>query len=324
MDSESDIRAFFNPTSQLLHSPFLMNGMEHAVDVLNHVIAHGQKVMVFGDYDVDGTTATAMMSDFLLAMETPHEIYIPDRHREGYGLSVQAVESAIQMECKLLITLDCGIRALEPVQLARAAGMKVIICDHHEPGPEAPKANAILNPKKTNCGYPFKGLSGAGVTFKLIQAFFENQGHGWESMEDYLDLLAISTAADIVPVVDENRVLLISGLSQLNKPQRREGIQELLVQAKKEEGVLSMTDLVFVIAPRINAAGRLKSGELAVNLLRTHRDSKSKRELAEILEKLNQTRRGLDTQIKVEALEQLEINQHFGLTHSTVVYGDQW
>ena len=319
--SELQVRQFFSPSSLEVHDPFLMSDMEKAVQQLLYTISQGHKIMVYGDYDVDGTTAVSMMSDFLDEVPADHITYIPDRFQEGYGVSMLGIETAINENCKLIITLDCGIRALKPIAKAKENGIKVIVCDHHEPGHELPPAFAILNPKKENCNYPFKELSGAGVGFKLIQAFSQEQGLDWDDIAHHLDLLALSIAADMVSIQGENRFLASQGLKILNSNHRRTGLDLLLTKAKRNEIQLTISDLVFALAPRINAAGRLGSASDAILVLKNSGALKTKQKTVVKIEKLNGQRKLLDQRTKEEALEQIKLSNNHQLTHCTVVNG---
>ena len=325
LQNQEHLDKYFRPRFQSSHDPMKLKGMDKALELIKEAIFQQKKIMVYGDYDVDGTTAVSMMSDFLWQHEAVFTPYIPDRYEEGYGVSAKGIDTAIEQGVRLLITLDCGIRAVEHIERARTAGIDVIVCDHHEPGEALPKANAILNPKQADCDYPFDGLSGAGVAFKLIHAFAIDQGYDDNYMARFLDLLALSIAADIVPVIDENRTFLILGLQRLNSKEVRSGFKALLDAAKFNKEKVNLGDLLFVIAPRINAAGRLKSGQLAVEVLR-HRgdDLEALRKLAQELEETNQERRSLDEGITAEALEQCTSNNFFGATHSNVVSGKEW
>ncbi len=325
LSDKQSLDRYFQPQFKDSHSPQLLLNMDKALSLLQDAISKKKKIMVYGDYDVDGTTAVSMMADFLWQHEALFTAYIPDRYKEGYGLSVEGVKSAIDSDVALLITLDCGIRAVENIRMAREAGIEVIVCDHHEPGENLPPASAILNPKQENCTYPFDGLSGAGVGFKLIQAFADASGYDEEYMLRFTDLLAVSIAADIVPVIDENRIFLTLGLQRLNSKHLRPGLKALLEAAQFSKEKLNLGDLLFVIAPRINAAGRLKSGMLAVQVLRDRgEDPEALRKMALDLEKTNQERRSLDEGITAEALEQCVSNHFFECSHCNVVSGEGW
>lgn len=258
---------FFNPKVEHLHEPLLMKNMGEAVKRLVTAISNNQKILIYGDYDVDGTTAVALMFTVLKRHHANIDYYIPDRYKEGYGLSEIGVEFAKENGFDLLITLDCGVKAVSQIQLAVDLGIDVIVCDHHEPGTVLPNA-IVLDPKQKGCKYPFKELSGCGVGFKLMQALFNDQNWDRNELFQHLDLLALSIAADIVSITDENRALAFLGLKLVNEKPRK-AFSELLYLANKK-GPLTLTDLVFIIAPRINAAGRLRSGRAAVQIGRAH------------------------------------------------------
>ena len=308
---------FFRPNLEQLHDPFLMLGMTDAVDRILQAIANEEKILVYGDYDVDGTTAVALLSSYLRSLHPLVESYIPDRYAEGYGLSEQGVNYAHEQGYSLLITLDCGIKAVERIQQANALGIDCIICDHHLPGETLPPALAILDPKQAECPYPYKELCGCGVGFKLIQALALEQKQAFEEIASYLDLVATAIAADIVPLTGENRILAYHGLQQLNASPRP-GLGALLAQTKRK--TLEFSDLVFVVAPRINAAGRMAHGAKAVALLSATAVTAAQ-VLAHEIEQLNSERRSMDAQITQEALEQLK---HLNTPYSTVVMQEDW
>lgn len=317
LHDKTAIDAFFLYDETRLHDPFLMLNMQKAVDRLSEAIGSKQKIMVYGDYDVDGTTSVAMMYSFLKE-KTPCLYYIPDRYEEGYGFSRKGVETAKSENCSLIITLDCGIKDFEVAQFAAEAGIDVIICDHHTPGESVPNA-VVLDPRQSGCDYPFKELSGCGVGFKLLQAWCISNGTDFSEIAEYLDLLAVSIAADIVSVSDENRVLAQFGLELLNKS-LRPGLQALFELAPRE-GMLKLSDLVFGFAPKINAAGRLDSGMKAVQLLITGNISEA-RKIAREINIFNEKRKEIELQITADALEMITSGET-GL-HSTVVYKDDW
>lgn len=319
----AQIRTFFNSASFEVPSAMLLSDMDKALELLIEGVEKKNKWLVFGDYDVDGTTATAMFSNFLREFEVAHDCYIPDRFNEGYGLSMEAVGKAIEEKYDVLITLDCGIRAIKPIAKAKKSGIKVIVCDHHEPGTELPNADAILNPKKEHDRYPFKGLSGAGVGFKLMQAFYQEQGFTEDHLVQHLDLLALSIAADIVPVQEENRYYLARALNHFNERPMNDGLELLLSQAKKAKP-LNVQDLVFTLAPRINAAGRMENGKLAVDLMRNETSRTKKEQLAARLNQLNMERRSLDMSTREEALKQAVEHDAYGALRSVVVHAEQW
>lgn len=310
-------KAFFRPDLGQLHDPFLMLGMAAAVDRILLAIANDEKILVYGDYDVDGTTAVALLSNYLGTLHPKVDTYIPDRYVEGYGLSEIGINYAYEQDYSLLITLDCGIKAVERVEQANALGIDCIICDHHLPGEILPPALAILDPKQAECLYPYKELCGCGVGFKLIQALAQKQNQAAEKIWPFLDLVATAIAADIVPLTGENRILAYHGMQQLNRAPRP-GLASLLAQSKRKP--LEFSDLVFVVAPRINAAGRMAHGGKAVRLL-CAQEATTAQAMAQEIESLNGERRSTDERITQEALEQ--INQ-LNTPYSTVVMQENW
>lgn len=319
IDSFDTAQEFFRPSLDQLHDPFLMKDMEAAVDRLQEAIDEDQKVMLFGDYDVDGTTAVALMYSFL--KDTLQvDYYIPDRYTEGYGLSIQGIDCAKAHDVSLIISLDCGIKAVEKIAYAKSLGIDFIVCDHHTPGEELPDA-IVLDPKRKDCSYPYDELSGCGVGFKLLQGMCEHNNWSTDKLFEHLDLLAVSIGADIVPVTGENRVFCYHGMKILNeKP--RVAFKELLTLAKKEFPV-TLTDVIFSIAPRINAAGRLRSGKHAVALM-VSTDLTEIEGLADDINNDNLERRELDKHITDEALtiieERWKDKDHF----SNVVFKENW
>lgn len=312
-------KSFFKPSLDQLHSPWLMADMEKAVDRINLAREKGERIMVYGDYDVDGTTAVALLSSFLQKNDVVLETYIPDRYKEGYGVSTLGIDTAAENGVALIIALDCGVKAIKKVEYAQSKGIDFIICDHHTPGPELPKALAILDPKRKNCSYPYKGLSGCGVGFKLAQALCEAWDGDPESYWSLLDLLALSIGADIVPMTGENRILAFHGLKKINE-QPSPGLEALLKTSDKAIGNLSISDLVFTLAPRINAAGRIDHGKKAVDLL-SGQDLSSLEQIAQEIDQRNSERRDLDQQISAEALELIDKDSD---RYSTVVYQEHW
>ena len=311
---------FFRPKKEHLHDPFLMKNMASAVERIVMALEHQQKILIYGDYDVDGTTAVALMYTALKPHHDAIDFYIPDRYKEGYGLSEIGVRWAKENGVELLITLDCGVKALSQIQLAVELGIDVIVCDHHEPGESLPLA-LVLDPKQKDCSYPFKELSGCGVGFKLMQALFTAQKWDDELLFQNLDLLALSIAADIVSITDENRVLAFLGLKIVNEKPRR-AFSELLSLAGKK-GPLTLTDLVFIIAPRINAAGRLRSGRTAVQLM-IEENSALIQDLAKEINQDNLDRRLLDKQMTQEALQLIAEDLSFETKSATVVFNPKW
>ena len=294
-------KAFFRPQWQDLHSPFLMRDMDKAVARIHAALEEDQAILVYGDYDVDGTTSVALMSSFLNEKTKKITPYIPDRYTEGYGISFKGIDVAVEKGIQLIIALDCGIKAVDKVAYAKKKGIDFIICDHHLPGEELPQATALLDPKRSDCDYPFDELCGCGIGFKLIQALSESWDEPEEKLFPYLDLVATAIAADIVPMEGENRTLCFFGLAQLHQ-NPRPGIQSLLGSLKKP---VNITDLVFKAAPRINAAGRMDQALVAVDLL-TSKDHNEVKKLVEAIEQFNTERRAIDERITQEALNQIK------------------
>ena len=311
-----EAKQFFRPDFSQLHNPFLMKDMQKAVDRIKTAIEKNEKILVYGDYDVDGTTSVAMLYTFLATLTENIDYYIPDRYTEGYGISLQGIDYAKENNFTLIIALDCGIRAINQVNYANEKEVDFIICDHHNPAKEIPNAVAILNPKQKDCDYPFKELSGCGVGFKLIQGYSEKNNITFEEIQSLFDLLVLSIAADLVPMIDENRVFSFFGLKKINE-NPRVGIKALM-DAAKRKGKWTISDIVFGIAPRINAAGRIEQGKKAVAVL-IENDSFKATKLAQEIERLNKTRIGLDQDITKQALEMIDDNKK-----STVVYSTNW
>ena len=312
-------KTFFRPSWADLHDPFLMQDMEKAVARIEAALKGNEQILVYGDYDVDGTASVALMASYLETKSSQISTYIPDRYEEGYGVSFKGIDYASDNNFSLIIALDCGVKAIDKVAYATSKDIDFIICDHHRPGKELPAAVAILDPKRPDCAYPFKELCGCGVGFKLIQALASNTGKSVESLSPYLDLVATAIGADIVPIVGENRVLAYFGLKVINS-NPRPGFKALINQMKKE--VLSITDVVFNIAPRINAAGRMKHGNYAVSLLK-ETDLENAELAANAIEVFNTNRREADKRITQEALLQIE-NLNETQTATTVVYQADW
>ena len=310
---------FFRPSLEDLHDPFLMKDMELAVQRIEKAVSEGENILVYGDYDVDGTTSVALMSSYLKSFYPNVATYIPDRYDEGYGVSYKGIDFAEDNDFSLIIALDCGVKAIEKVAYASEKGVDFIICDHHRPGAELPRAVAVLDPKRDDCEYPFKELCGCGVGFKLIQALASKKGQTIDDLLLYLDLVATAIGADIVPIIGENRILAYFGLKVINSNPRT-GYKAILKQVKKE--VLTITDVVFIIGPRINAAGRMKHGNHAVTLLVETDINKAAIWAAEI-EQFNQDRREADKRITIEALDQIEKNNEQD-RKTTVVYQEDW
>jgi single-stranded-DNA-specific exonuclease len=312
-------KTFFRPTLADLHNPYLMKDMDKAVARIEKAFANNENILVFGDYDVDGTTAVSLVSSYLRSFYPNVATYIPDRYAEGYGISYMGIDYAEDNDISLIIALDCGIKSIDHVNYAKAKNIDFIICDHHRPGDILPDAVAVLDPKREDCSYPYDELCGCGVGFKLVQALAENRNQTIEDLVEYLDLVATAIAADIVPITGENRVLAKFGLEVINS-NPRPGIKALIQNVKKK--VLTITDVVFIVAPRINAAGRIKHGNEAVALL-TEYDLDQAEQFASEIEQHNSDRKELDKQITKEALLQIEENNE-QKRFSTVVYQENW
>lgn len=314
-----DAKNFFRPQLSDLHDPFLMKDMDVAVTRIERAMANGENILVYGDYDVDGTTAVALMATYLKESYTNVATYIPDRYAEGYGISYQGIDFAEDNDFELIIALDCGVKAIDKVAYAQEKGIDFIICDHHRPGDNLPKAVAVLDPKRDDCKYPYDELCGCGVGFKLVQALASKHNETFEDLVTYLDLVATAIAADIVPMTGENRILAFHGLQVINA-EPRTGIKAIIAQLKKKE--LTITDVVFVIAPRINAAGRMKHGQHAVDLL-METDFDQASTFASEIEQYNSDRRSMDQEITKEALQQIQDNEEQDRLTS-VVYNKNW
>ncbi|HNW56404.1 MAG TPA: single-stranded-DNA-specific exonuclease RecJ, partial [Bacteroidales bacterium] len=319
--SAGDAEAFFNPSLDYIHDPFLMKDMNLAVDRISTAVKKNEKILVYGDYDVDGTTAVALMYSFLKDQYSNVVYYIPDRYKEGYGVSFQGLDYAYQQNCKVVITLDCGIKAVEKVKYAHTKGLDIIICDHHYPGDEIPKALAVLDPKQPNCNYPYKELSGCGVGFKLIQAYSRVHGIQFSKILNYLDLVAVSIASDIVPLTGENRVLAYFGLKQLNESPRT-GLKEIIRESEVSKA-LTIEDVVFKIGPRINAAGRMEAGSKAVDLL-VSSDTAVATEISKEINNFNTERRSVDRVITTEAMRMISEDKRTVNSRTTVLYNPSW
>ncbi|WP_026709603.1 single-stranded-DNA-specific exonuclease RecJ [Flavobacterium filum] len=312
-------KQFFRPSLNDLHDPYLMKDMDKAVQRIEKAIANQENILVFGDYDVDGTTAVSLVSSYLRSFYPNVATYIPDRYDEGYGISYKGIDFADDNGFSLIIALDCGIKSIDHVAYAKGKNIDFIICDHHRPGENIPEAVAVLDPKRIDCTYPYDELCGCGVGFKLIQALAQNRSETIDDLMPYLDLVATAIAADIVPMTGENRILAKFGLEVINS-NPRPGIKALIQNVKKK--VLTITDVVFIIAPRINAAGRIKHGNHAVELL-TEFNLEQAEQFGSEIEGYNADRKDLDKQITVEALAQIEENNEKE-KFTTVVYNENW
>lgn len=328
-------KAYFRPQLEHLHDPFLMKDMHLAVERIEKALKKGEKILVYGDYDVDGTTAVALVYTFLKTLHDKVDFYVPDRYSEGYGISFKGIDFAHENGFSLIIALDCGIKAVEKVAYANERKIDFIICDHHRPGDTLPRAIAILDPKRDDCTYPYKELAGCGIGFKLIQAFAWKNNIAFSSLEEYLDLVVVSIASDIVPITGENRVLAYYGLRRINT-QPRAGLEAILNVSNKysksvsQEGnnrqyirELTINDLVFIVGPRINAAGRIKSARASVELLIT-KDPSVAFDLGNEINKQNTDRKTLDTQATHDALEMLRSDPKLNQLKSTVLYHPEW
>lgn len=319
IDSFEKARLFFRPTLEDLHNPYLMKDMDKAIERIEKAIQNNENILIYGDYDVDGTTAVSLVYSYLSSFYPNVATYIPDRYDEGYGISFKGIDFADDNGISLIIALDCGIKAHDKIEYANTKNIDFIIGDHHLPDETIPNAIAVLDPKRNDCPYPYKELCGCGIGFKIIQALAEKRGQTVESLTPYLDLVATAIAADIVPITGENRILAKFGLEVINSNPRN-GIKALIQNIKKQE--LTITDVVFIIAPRINAAGRIHHGNYAVKLL-TEFDLAQAEEFAANIEAFNTERKDLDSFITKEALLQIiETNQE--KLYTTVVFSENW
>lgn len=321
IDTPEVASQYFRPSLDQLHDPFLMQDMQVAVERIERALGDNERIMVYGDYDVDGTTAVALMYSFLLRFTGNILFYIPDRYAEGYGISFAGIDKAKQEGVTLIIALDCGIKANDKVDHANELGVDMIICDHHRPGDTLPAALAVLDPKRDDCSYPYKELSGCGIGFKLIQAVASRNGIGMNELEPFLDLVAVSTACDIVPVDGENRILAHYGLKRLNDAPRP-GFQAMLAMANVKKR-LCVTDLVFALGPRINAAGRIEHGRQAVELLLSH-DLKQAEQIGLRVDGHNTHRQELDKDMTREALDVIAGDAKKREAWSTVLFRGTW
>ena len=332
--TSNEAARFFNPKLSDLHDPFLMKDMDKAVERVDEAIRNGEKIMVYGDYDVDGTTAVALVYTFLRQIGHNNlTFYIPDRYTEGYGVSIKSIDIAAKQGVTLVIALDCGIKAVEKVEYAKQKGIDFIICDHHLPGDEIPAAVAVLDPKVEDCHYPFDELSGCGVGFKLVQGYAQKKNIDFRKVEKLLDLVVVSTAADIVPLTGENRVLAYYGLKMLNENPRK-GLKSIIKICGLDKHQITIDDIVFKIGPRINAAGRMavdhndensapSGGHAAVNLL-IERDEDAAAHFGNDIESSNQKRKDIDRSVTLEAHKIIENNPEMKAHKSTVIYNPKW
>lgn len=316
-----EARKFFRPQYSDLHDPFIMKGMKAAIERIDQAIQNGQKILIYGDYDVDGTTSVATVYSFFSNRYDKLDYYIPDRYTEGYGISFMAIDWAATHGFSLIIALDCGIKANDKVRYAANKHIDFIICDHHLPGEELPEATAILNPKQNDCPYPFKELSGCGIGFKLVQAYCQQHGIPFQEAERFIDLVAVSIASDLVPILDENRILVHFGLKKL-KSDPNNGLKALL-ETYQEKPEFSVNDVVFFIGPRINAAGRIADAKDAVRLM-VARDVTAAREIAGLVNQHNVERRGFDSSITEQAFDMIAKDADFDKRKSTVLFHNEW
>mgnify|MGYP001525038321 FL=1 len=334
IETHEEAWQFFNPKLENLHDPFLMKDMDRAVRRVDEAVRRGEPVMVYGDYDVDGTTAVALVYSFLRRQGHPSLLfYIPDRYTEGYGVSIKAIDYAQRKGVKLIIALDCGIKATEKVAYAKSKGIDFIVCDHHLPGDTIPDAVAVLDPKRVDCGYPFKELSGCGVGFKMLQGYCRYKGLPFSEVECLLDLVVVSIASDIVPLVGENRILAHYGLKRLNEKPGK-GLLSIIKICGLDKHQITIDDIVFKIGPRINAAGRMEvdsddenaapSGGHSAVYLMVARDEEVASEYGAFIDTCNQDRKNIDRSITQQAHELIERNPEMKARKSTVIYNPKW
>ncbi|MBR5197813.1 MAG: single-stranded-DNA-specific exonuclease RecJ [Alistipes sp.] len=334
IDTVEKAKRFFSPALRDLHDPFLMKDMDKAVERIERAVKAGEKVMIYGDYDVDGTTAVALVYKFLSQIGHKNLLfYIPDRYVDGYGISVRSIDHAARKGVKLVIALDCGIKAVEKVAYAKERGVDFIICDHHLPAEEIPEAVAVLDPKRNDCNYPFDELSGCGVGFKLVEAYAKRNNIPFSEIEHLLDLLVVSIASDIVPLVDENRILAYYGLRKLNS-QPSKGLLSIIKICGLQGHNITIDDIVFKIGPRINAAGRMRmdednenaapsGGHAAVSLLIEGNEQEAAK-FGEVIDSFNQDRKSIDRNVTQEAHDYIESHPELKALKSTVIYNPKW
>ena len=321
IDTFDKAKAYFRPQLSDLHDPFLLKDMELAYNRIKKAVNHKEKMMVYGDYDVDGTTAVSIVYSYFVTLNPDIEYYIPDRYKEGYGISKMGIDYAHENGISLIIALDCGIRSNELVDYANELGIDFIICDHHLPGETLPKAHAILNPKRRDCSYPYKELSGAGIGFKLVQAYSKKEGFPEDKILEYIDLVAVSIASDMVDMQGENRVLAYFGLKKLNENPSA-GLQALIEVGPKKK-TYSIQDIIFGIGPKINAAGRISDAKAAVRVL-IEKEYTTARQLTRVLNERNTERKELDNDITKNAVEMVESTPGMSDRKSIVIRGEAW
>lgn len=322
VETYEEARVFFRPELSDLHDPFLMKDMDKAVARLIKAVDKKEQILIYGDYDVDGTTAIAVIYNYLKSFHPNIAFYVPDRYNEGYGISFQGIDHAEMLGCKLVIAVDCGIKAIEKTKYANEKGIDLIICDHHNPGSELPEAIAVLDPKRPDCEYPFKELSGCGVAFKFMQAYCSTVRDDFANLTKYLDLVVVSIGSDIVPVVGENRILSYYGLQQLNNDPLP-GLKSIITITGLTDKEIQINDIVFKIGPRINAAGRMESGKRAVELLISENVTFSD-VIGQEIDCINSSRKELDHGITEEALNMIGTSEISKNAYSTVVFHEEW
>ncbi|MBE6199740.1 MAG: single-stranded-DNA-specific exonuclease RecJ [Rikenellaceae bacterium] len=334
IDTVEKANKFFNPQLGDLHDPFLMKDMDRAVERIERAVANNEMIMVYGDYDVDGTTAVALVYKFLRQIGHKNLVfYIPDRYNDGYGISVKGIDFAARKGVTLAIALDCGIKAVEKVVYAKEKGVDFIICDHHLPAEEIPAAVAVLDPKRNDCNYPFNELSGCGVGFKLVQAYAQKHGIPFKDIEHLLDLLVVSIASDIVPLTGENRILAYYGLERLNR-EPSSGLLSIIKICGLDRHNITIDDIVFKIGPRINAAGRMRmdendenaapSGGFAAVELLVEGNEKQARQFCDVIDNYNEDRKNIDRSVTQEAHDYIESHPEMKQMKSTVIYNPKW
>jgi len=322
IETYDEAKAFFRPQLSHLHDPYLMKDMDKAISRLNKAIENNEKILVYGDYDVDGTTSVALVYSFLKKIHPNIDFYIPDRYSEGYGISFKGIDFAVENNFELVIALDCGIKAVEKIDYANKKDIDFLICDHHTVGKKIPAAVAVLDPKRKNCDYPYKELSGCGVGFKLLQALSIKNELNFDNLFSFLDLVAVSIASDIVPITGENRVLAFYGLKRLNEAPSL-GLKSIIDITGLNKKEIAISDCVFKIGPRINAAGRIDSGKSAVELLIAE-NKEYAWEMSRKINEFNETRQNFDRNITEEALSIIKDSKELQKSKSTVLYKEDW
>ena len=317
-----DARRFFRPDFAFLHDPFLMADMEKATDRLTEAIQNNEKILIYGDYDVDGTTSVSLVYKFIQKIYNNVDFYIPDRYLEGYGISIQGINYAIENNFKLIVALDCGIKAVEKIKYASENNVDFIICDHHTPDNILPAAVAVLDPKRPDCNYPYQHLSGCGVGFKLLQAFSQKNNIPFSELTSMLDLVALSIASDIVPITGENRILAYYGLEQLNS-NPSVGVKSILIVCGLVDKTITIADIVFKVGPRINASGRMKQATEVVELLVSN-DANFAKHKSDTINEYNNERKDLDKKITDEAITLIASDEAFSARKSVVIYKPDW